>query len=169
MKITLVGECNPYSGDPRFALYPTPSGSSGWRLCYAILGMEKSEYLTRFNRRNLCATKWSAVDARWVARGGHRPRGVVGEVIPPGPKILLGARVARAFDLQFETFSQIQFSTDTIGKHRCLVWPHPSGRSRAWNDPSAIACARDQLRRFTKYVEEFYYGNPDISRIPHDR
>jgi hypothetical protein len=35
----LLGEANPYGGDPRYALYPEPEGSSGWRLCHMVMGL----------------------------------------------------------------------------------------------------------------------------------
>lgn len=64
----LVGEANPYGGDPRYALYPLPENSAGGRLCRLILKLEVRQYLRSFDRRNLCATK------RWIAEDGHADR-----------------------------------------------------------------------------------------------
>jgi hypothetical protein len=38
-KILLVGETNPYGGDPRYALYNEPSNSAGGRLQRLIFGI----------------------------------------------------------------------------------------------------------------------------------
>jgi hypothetical protein len=54
-KPLLVGEVNPYGGDPYYALYPAPDGCSGHRLCYLILGMRREDYLESFERINLVA------------------------------------------------------------------------------------------------------------------
>lgn len=133
-KILLVGEHNPYGPDPRFALYPSPAGCAGERLCEKILGMSASAYLSEFDRVNLVTTpKWSAVTARIKAN----------EIIVVGQRdrlVLLGAKVAAAFGLPSEPF---QFHDRPWG--RALVLPHPSGRCRAWNAAGAFERARDSF------------------------
>lgn len=123
----LVGESNPYGGDPRYALYPAPDGCSGHRLCCSILGMRRADYLMAFERANLCVGKWSLRTAR-VRAGELRTW--------PAPLILLGAKVARAFEFNpFEPFT-------VADSGKTLVLPHPSGLCRLWDHPGAIHRAR---------------------------
>lgn len=122
-----MGECNPYGGDPHFALYPAPDGCSGHRLCCLILRMRRLDYLREFERRNLCDGGWDARKAREAARQlvGWR-----------APVVLLGAKVARAFGIDpFEPFT-------VLDDRKVLVLPHPSGLCRSWNDPGAFELAR---------------------------
>ena len=35
----IVGEANPYGGDPAYALYPIPENSAGGRLCRLIMAL----------------------------------------------------------------------------------------------------------------------------------
>lgn len=130
----IVGESNPYQGDPRFALYPTPRGSAGDRLCRLVMGLEPSEYLTRFDRVNLCPELWSRREARQHAEAiAAEGRAVL---------VLLGARVAEAFGAQ----PRAPFSVRTVGASRAVLLPHPSGRARTWNQPGAFERARSLLR-----------------------
>lgn len=127
VKPLLVGEANPYGGDPYFALYPHPEGCSGHRLCCLILGMRRADYLREFERVNLCWRDWDAREARQRAIE-------LSKVIRP--RILLGAKVARAFGL-------VPFKPFTLEDGgRTLVLPHPSGLSRSWNDAGAYQRAR---------------------------
>lgn len=126
--VVLVGEMNPYSSEPRFALYPAPAYSAGWRLC-RHLGLTRAEYLRRFQRVNLCALRWNDAMARQTAAMvlAERPRLAV----------LLGARVARAFGVKFEPYT-----VATVDGVRLMMLPHPSGRCRLWNWSGAGAAAR---------------------------
>ena len=166
MKPLLVGESNPYSDDPRFALYPYPSNSAGARLA-RILGMARSEYLRVFDRVNLSGlipgrgSSWSVRNARVAAsKLGHPVR------------VLLGARVAAAHGIAFRPFSAgvshgvvcLRMKADAAkfggqsascleggGCISYLVLPHPSGRSRLWSVPLADLRARAAVRRFLAY------------------
>lgn len=129
-RILLVGEDNPYSRDPRYALYPDPPGSAGGRLCFKIMGLTKKEYIRRFERVNLCAGKWDTYEAE--GRAGEIARQLKWEHV-----VLLGSRVNTAFGL----FHRPPFTF--YGRYVTL--PHPSGRNRAWNEPGAIQKARDFL------------------------
>lgn len=124
----LVAESNPYGSDPRYALYPYPETSAGGRLCFKVLGLTRREYLSRFDRVNLCAGKWNMKEARGRAAEIYERNGWV---------VLFGARVCRAFDFSFLPFT-------TRGRH--VILPHPSGLSRAWNEPGAFERARAVLR-----------------------
>ena len=124
-RVLLVGESNPYGADPRFALYPEPPGCAGARLC-AILGMTDREYLTTFDRHNLCTLVWSMPSAR---RAAGR--------LTAEYRVLLGSRVTAAHGLTFEPFCNAQDNG-----WRGVILPHPSGRSRLWNEASSTERAR---------------------------
>ncbi len=126
-KPLLVGEANPYGGDPYFALYPSPEGCSGHRLCCLILGMERAVYLEVFDRQNLCPSRWDMRAARKRAQELRTYK---------GPLILFGAKVARAFE--FDPFEP--FTIADGGK--TLVLPHPSGLSQFWHLQDAIPKTR---------------------------
>lgn len=133
----LVGESNPYQPpgadlQHRFDLYHEPPHSAGGRLCRFVLGLEPHVYRASFVRRNLLAGKWSALAAAKAAVDLDAESGAA-------PLILLGAKVARAFGFDFVPFSTHQLALD--GKHVAIL-PHPSGLSRAWLEPSAVARAR---------------------------
>ena len=123
----LVGEQNPYGGDPEYALYPAPDGCSGQRLCCLILGMRRKAYLESFRRVNLCDGTWDRSIAANRA-GELRDSG--------GPLILLGRKVAASFDLGgFAPFTIVECGL-------FLLLPHPSGLCRQWNEPGAFERAR---------------------------
>lgn len=128
----LVGELNPYGVDPAMALYPLPLWASGHRL-QLKLGLSMREYLRAFDRVNLCTGSWSAPVARHLAAGlmaDGRHRDFV----------LLGARVAKAFGLEFRPFTR-----ELRGGQWFVLLPHPSGRSRGWNPVDAGELARALL------------------------
>lgn len=158
-RVLLVGESNPFGGGTVFDLWPEPRGSSGGRFA-GLLGMERGEYLRTFDRVNLLrGRRWSPSLARESAsRLEHRRR------------ILLGARVAAAHAVPFRPL----FSNYTTHEEFCLGWraaaamyggqaascapgarcvrllvlPHPSGRSREWNDVRVRSEAREAVKRF---------------------
>jgi hypothetical protein len=135
-KPLLVGEDNPYGSDPRYALYPAPKRSAGWRLCHLVLGLSVTQYVRGFDRVNLCARKWSTREAGESAQRilrGPRDRAV----------ILLGAKVTEAHGYAYQPFAALGGGDFP----RLICLPHPSGRSRAWNDPGAFARAREALTR----------------------
>ena len=138
MRPLLVGEDNPHSDNPRAALFPRPRGAAGHRLA-EILGMSGAEYLRAFARTNLC-------DGPWV-RAAADLRAEQIQFVWPGPIVLLGAKVARAFGVPYAPFSTRR-SAD--GSTRVLVLPHPSGRCRVWNDPAARTRARRAVRRLLR-------------------
>lgn len=145
-RIWLVGEHNPYSADPRLALFPAPAQSAGARLC-AMLGMGRAEYLKEFERRNLMPHEvagWSAPAARLRADEVLRAH-PIGDGL-----VLLGARVSAAFGADFRSmlfrprFVQVG-AGDVLRGLNVLVLPHPSGRSREWNRPEAAALLRGAM------------------------
>jgi hypothetical protein len=131
VKILLVGEANPYGGDPGMALYPLPERASGHRLCVDIMQLSHRDYLQRFDRINLSPFRWRTKEALQHA----------GEIMRSGQRcVLLGAKVAKAFGYQFIPFVTIDL--------RFLILPHPSGLCRLWNQPGAYDRARLALREF---------------------
>jgi hypothetical protein len=139
-KPLIVGEWNPYPDkDDAFALYPSPEGCSGHRLCCLILGMRRATYLESFDRCNLVnGEKWTMKAARAKATelAEKRPR-----------VILLGSKVCSAFGVPFKPFevaeSPLKFA---------IVLPHPSGLCRLWNLDNAFAKARDAVAAFVPEV-----------------
>jgi len=132
VKPLLVGEANPYSEDPADALLPYPDGSAGWRLA-RMLGWGRAQYLRSFDRTNIFAgprDRWSLPEARGRAQAILEGRS-------DGDIILLGRRVCDAFERSEHEFWM------RIG--RFVTLPHPSGRSRTWNDPEAIGRLRRML------------------------
>lgn len=141
----LVGEDNPYGGDPRFALYPEPGGSAGQRLCGVVLGMHRVEYLRRFHRVNLCVGRWRIGDARQAAHDLRASTNL--------PLVLLGARVCEAFAIAPFSSCVWDVVRESAGCGGFAVLPHPSGRSRAWNRPAAVHMARDAVSRLLGFGE----------------
>lgn len=131
-KPLLVGELNPYGSDPYFALYPKPDESAGGRLCHRVLGYPFAyEYLRVWDRANLCSGRWTLEAARLAARA------IVEEAGPDArPIVLLGQKVAHAFD--------VAFLPCMVVSGFLVLW-HPSGRNRAWNEAGAYLRARDAV------------------------
>jgi len=137
VKPLLVGELNPYGSDPRYALYPMPERSAGGRLC-KILGLTMREYLSRFDRTNLCTGEWKLQAAREAAWN------LSVAVKESRPIILLGVKVCTAFTLEYAPFTKV---TDN---DEFYILPHPSGKCRTWNNPSSVGRARELLAEFLK-------------------
>lgn len=152
MKPLLVGESNPYQADPRlaqrFALYPDPPRCAGWNLCHRIMQLDEGEYLRRFDRVNLCDGAWSMKEARQNAKSFLNLRYgalVHEEVLDDNPTaltlVLFGSRVCAAFDIAFTPFDWFRRLDYCF-----VILPHPSGLSRAWNEPGAFERARNILK-----------------------
>lgn len=138
----LVGESNPYGGDPRYALYPEPERSAGGRLCRVVLGLTVKEYIRHFRRVNLLTSaRWSAPLARQSAR-----RLVDVAAVDGVPLVLLGAKVCAAFGVDYDPGSTGMASVLFEREWRFAVLPHPSGLSRAWNVVGAVCRARAAVR-----------------------
>jgi hypothetical protein len=67
--LAFIGEDNPHSTDPRYALYHEPSGCAGDRLRRLICQMRVTTY-HRIGRANLCAGRWGYDEAAANARKG---------------------------------------------------------------------------------------------------
>lgn len=135
----LIGENNPYGGDPYFALYPEPSNSAGGRLCRVILGMYPAAYLRTFKRMNLLQRpKWSAPAARDAAAK------FIAETAAEDRFILFGRKVFEGFRDQITVSEWAPFKS----RGRFLLLPHPSGLCRMWGEPLAVRTARAAVADF---------------------
>ena len=145
MKPLLVGETNPYQSDPRlaqrYALYPDPPRCAGWNLCHTIMQLDEGEYLRRFDRVNLCFGHWSLPAARQRAHQLQFDRRKDGQHV----FVLFGTRVSSAFTFQFVPYTRHEKRWCASLFHYVIL-PHPSGLSRAWNEPGAYERARAVLR-----------------------
>lgn len=133
MKPLLVGEANPYGSDPQYALYPLPKQAAGYRLARLIMGVQMTTYLQRFDRINLCPSKWNISDARRMAseiRNQNRTH-----------VVLCGRKVATAFD--WGSVPQYTKIIDTPTTY--ILIPHPSGLNREWAKPDSYDRARQIL------------------------
>lgn len=113
------------------------TGRAGRAIC-DLAGWDWTTYLRRTERHNLFLDPMP--DGRWPRRlAAVRARQLAlrleGRTI-----ILLGAKVAEAFDLAEEPlYSWLYWATDWANVAKI---PHPSGRNRMWNDPAEKARAR---------------------------
>jgi hypothetical protein len=101
-------------------------------------------YLALFERRNLlAAARWSAPAARAAADGILREQTHLDRLV------LLGAKVSAAFGVDFRSNLLhprfVQVGNELLCGRWVLVLPHPSGRSREWNDPRTAELAREAL------------------------
>ena len=135
MKPLLVGELNPHGSDPRHALFPYPKNGSGGRLCYKILGMSRLQYMSTFDRVNLCTGKWDRKKA------AEKALEIIGET---GPRIIvmLGAKVTRAFMYKY----YVPFIYHQKYGKTMVTLPHPSGLNRIWNDEKNFRGARAMMQ-----------------------
>lgn len=131
-RVLLVGEDNPRSIQPEHALYPHDRTAAGWRLA-DILGLHRETYL-RLWRTNLCTPSWAPTQARERAR-------FLGELSQWRVVVMLGRKVATAFARAGAPRLE-QWETRGCGDKLYVALPHPSGLSRAWNDPAARHRAR---------------------------
>lgn len=132
----LVGEDNPHSRDPRYALFDKPDHCAGGRL-RQILGLHRTGYLFALARRNLCAATWNDLEAKATA---DLIAAESGELVV----VMLGRKVATAFGRAWLA----PFERDG----RFVAIPHPSGRNRAWNDPGAVDRTRTLLREVAPQI-----------------
>ncbi len=146
----LIGETNPYQrpgDDPehRFDLYHEPPQSAGGRLCRFVLGLEPHVYRATFVRRNLLQGKWSVPLARTAAAALLAESG-------DAPLILLGAKVAAAFGLDFVPFATTPLA---LGRRKQVaILPHPSGLCRIWGERDAVHKARSSIRSIAPHLQD---------------
>jgi hypothetical protein len=147
-----VGMNNPYGSDERYALYPEPRGAAGDRLCRVILGMTMRDYMRSFVRRN-------TMKGEWNIRGARLGAAALLQEVPPGATIvLLGRQVWEAWKSvvpprlcqsrpgEVMGWDPFKVCKDQIGDLTFVLFPHPSGLCRVWNDKSNVPLARETLR-----------------------
>lgn len=150
--VLLVGELNPYGSDPDMALYHLPPEAAGGRL-RRIAQLRASTYLGLW-RANLCAGAWSTALARerahrLLAGPFHLSEG--SEMWRPWVSSAFAGAYARMQSKKLwqvrpvAPFAAEDYSVDGLVV-RVVCLPHPSGLSRAWNDPGAADRARETLR-----------------------
>jgi len=131
--ILLIGESPAAGGVPEGAL----TGVCGHHLAN-LCGLEMSEYERLFARTNIFDVPgaYSREGAILVTR--HLVDPLVGKRV-----ILLGSRVVAAFGQRPHLF---QWRAYLVGERSSRVLfshaPHPSGRSRFWNDQESVERAR---------------------------
>lgn len=124
MKPVIIGMCNP-QGNPPF--WHEPANGSGARLL-AASGLTVDEYLSAFIRLNvLDEPEWDPHKAR--LRGPS-----IWREIQWHPVIVCGRETAHALGLR---------ASEPLVRQPPEWWflPHPSGRSRWWNDDACVAVA----------------------------
>jgi len=137
-RVLLVGEVNPFGGNPRMALFYHPRTSSGNR-ARLILGLSDGDYVRYCGRVNLCVGRFELGAARVAAATLLSSRT---ELV----FVLLGLRVRQSF------FVPRLYEPSVRAGKTLVAVPHPSGRCRAWNDPSVASRVRDLLRELVPDV-----------------
>ena len=143
--VLLVGEDNPLSADPRYALYHEPAGCAGHRLQSRILGLLPRQSYLPIWRTNLCVGGWRSDMAKDRAAVLCRPSS------PWRLVVMLGVRVSDAF----AEATRVHVGPLGVGRAepvpgtgiRLVSLPHPSGRNLLWNDRGKVGLARALLRR----------------------
>lgn len=144
-RVLVVGERNPLSADPRYALYHEPAGSAGHRLQSVIFGLSPRRSYLPLWRTNLCLGEWD------TSMAASRALTLLGDPEPPWSVLVgLGVRVserlrAAAGLRELELFSVAHLVDRGYGSSVVSI-PHPSGLSRAWNRPGSVERARALLR-----------------------
>lgn len=158
-KPILIGEANPYGGDPDFALYPSPDGCASHRLCVKILGLSRKRYLEAFERTNLCPHKWSIKEARIKAESLR---------VSGNKLILLGAKVCSAFGMTFTPFTFALTQGTDFGGVGYLILPHPSGLNRMWGAPGTYEKARAKVLEFCPEIFDEADTDTHAARLLHE-
>lgn len=159
----IVGEAPGPNTRPDCPVFPWPPRSAGGRLL-AYSGLDARTYLRSFHRVNLL-TEFPG--HRWPRQEAEATAQVIlmAAVVLRRPLVLLGLQVARAFGWPEEApilqwrWSRWQgsghrpaWSTNGAGPSpldvaQAVRIPHPSGRSRTYNDPTVRERVREVLRQ----------------------
>lgn len=143
--VLLIGEHNPLSINRRYALYDRPEGCAGHRLRTRILGLRRSTYLgPMIHRTNLCVGSWRSDIATRVAADLVRSQR---RECAYSAVVLLGVKVREAFGVDVSAFRHVR-----VGGMILAALPHPSGRTRDWNEPMATHVARCLMRDLAPHV-----------------
>lgn len=151
-RVWLVGMNNPYGSDERYALYPEPKNAAGDRLCRVILGMDQRDYMRSFIRRNTMKGDWKLSQAKVAAASLFRelPTGaaviLLGQQVWEAWRAVDPWRLSRVVDGKPLGWNPFMIRRDDLGDLTYILFPHPSGLCRLWNDRGNIALARRVVR-----------------------
>lgn len=136
----LVGEQPKPGGNPKLPLWPWPKNCAGARL-HAMSKMKLIDYFKLLARVNVARQPV----ARWNANGA-RDRGVqILEKLPGGTRVVAcGARARDALGVG-EFFRPITHARAGM-QIEIVAIPHPSGRTRDYNDPDNAKLAGSWVR-----------------------
>lgn len=132
----------------RPALVPIPATSTAGRLA-EMMGLDRLDFIRKVDRRNLFNTpdegkKWNYKEA------GRRAERMAYSFVDGDRVILLGSKVAWAFNLLNVPYFEWHTQLVEGGSIGVAFVPHPSGRNRVLNDPDV----RDQMGRFLRQAVE---------------
>ena len=144
MRVVFVGEAVSEAGglpfDGKNRAGSERRGGSGWRLA-KILYTTPDKMRARYSFMNLSrGMEWDrhrATTKASLLRGSLMACGERAVIV------LLGRRVAEAFGYRREFFT---LGEEPIGRLAYVSLPHPSGRSRVWNDEASVLLAQRALR-----------------------
>lgn len=139
MRALVVGQAPSADTDGRAPF----SGRSGRRLA-SLLGEHPWPLSVLLDVVNL-VDRWPGSDSpaaypRAEARAAAR---AILAVTPHDRLVLCGRLVAEAFDVRADLLTVVR-----LGSRAALVFPHPSGRSRWWNDADRTERAARAIRGF---------------------
>jgi len=139
-RILVVGEVSPLLNGGAIALSRLPKNSS-WDRLRRLLGLSDADYDGCMTKTNLCAEKWHMYKARQRAREiWSSVLGRIGEYSDCDVLVMLGSRVREIFGgmgLGHVDYFGYRCLPHSLPHLKVVSLPHPSGRSRAWNDPSS--------------------------------
>jgi hypothetical protein len=148
-RVLLVGEINPYGGQPGYALYHEPTNSAGGRLQRLVLGLDARRWYLPLWRVNLCVGSWDDDEARGRAVALTRTSAPWRTIVLLGDKVrsaFFGARLFRQKAQPFTVLSVATVSAETTVEFSALALPHPSGRNAANWTSDNVTRARRMLR-----------------------
>ena len=150
LRVVLIGEINPLSAEPRYALYPFPAGCSGHRLAVMMGYVSRTElvaYCGTFHRMNF----WPSEGVRKCVKPAAQARMLV-SYLEGRRVVVVGYRVAGWFGMKFDYCTWVEHRGATMA-----YIPHPSGRNRLWNYP-AVVFRVDAFLAEVRWKAEAEYG-----------
>jgi len=150
--VVLIGESPAVGGSPEGAL----EGPSGRRLA-DLCGVSFDRYLELFARTNLCDVPGSYSREGALLTTRRLTDQLVGRRV-----VLLGSRVVAAWGMRPRLFAWQKVFADGDRRRAIRVAhaPHPSGRSRYWNDAEAAARAREFWEATARLAAELLLRGP---------
>jgi hypothetical protein len=146
----LVGEQPKPGGNPKLPLWPFPKNSAGARL-FLMSGMQLIDYFRLLARVNVSRN----VVARWNANGARQRGLYILRGLPDGTRVVAcGARARDALGVPdffrpqaMYTGMEDMVQDGGVGPRvEVVAIPHPSGRTRDYNDPDNRKLAGSYVR-----------------------